>query len=117
MSAPDVECICPMTDPSMWTTYGGATEPGSTMEWDPDCPVHPSATRAPLPLQVETSCPTCNERVTVLLVSASATAEVQAVRFAPEYVAHHRCPIHLPGDPWDVPVPAPPAEEDPEGSR
>lgn len=57
-----------------------------------------SLTPAPLPLAVETTCPFCQERVTVALVSASATAEVTAVRFRPEYVAHHRCPVQ--SDPW-----------------
>lgn len=58
----------------------------------------------PLPQQVETSCPRCHERVTVSLVAAAATAEVQAVRFAPEYVAHHRCTDQR-TDPWAVPAP------------
>lgn len=35
------ECACTMTDPKWWTMYGGATEPGSQWEWNPDCPVHP----------------------------------------------------------------------------
>lgn len=34
------ECECFWTDPSTWTTHYGATEPGSQMEWNPECPVH-----------------------------------------------------------------------------
>jgi hypothetical protein len=33
-------CICTVTDPKAWTMYGGAVEPGSTMEPDPGCPEH-----------------------------------------------------------------------------
>ncbi|TIH27051.1 hypothetical protein D4765_18775 [Subtercola vilae] len=33
-------CTCTYTDPKYWTTYGSATEPGSMMEPEPDCPVH-----------------------------------------------------------------------------
>lgn len=33
-------CSCTLTEPSTWTTYGSAVEPGSTCEWDPYCPVH-----------------------------------------------------------------------------
>lgn len=33
-------CTCSLTDPSTWTTYGGLTEPGSTYQWEPDCPAH-----------------------------------------------------------------------------
>lgn len=34
------ECLCWHTPPEMWTTHYGAVEPGSTMEWNPSCPVH-----------------------------------------------------------------------------
>lgn len=34
------DCTCPWTDPAMWTTYYGATEPGRTREFEPTCPVH-----------------------------------------------------------------------------
>lgn len=42
--APPV-CECWWTDPSTWLSaaslgYGSGYEPGSTMEWNPDCPVH-----------------------------------------------------------------------------
>lgn len=59
-----------------------------------------------IPLSTETVCPFCDARVVVHLVSASATAEVTAVRFVPEYKAQHRCRIQLPeGDPWaDIPT-------------
>lgn len=33
-------CECWPTDPSTWTTYGSAVEPGSTLEPNPECPVH-----------------------------------------------------------------------------
>jgi hypothetical protein len=36
-------CTCSLTDPSTWTTYGGLTEPGSTYQWEPDCPTHGDA--------------------------------------------------------------------------
>lgn len=36
-------CTCSLTDPSTWTTYGGLTEPGSTYQWEPDCPAHGEA--------------------------------------------------------------------------
>ena len=60
-----------------------------------------------IPLSTETVCPFCDARVVVSLVSATATAEVTAVRFTPEYVAQHRCRINLPADdPWaDIPTP------------
>ena len=36
----DSRCTCPWTEPSTWTTYGDATEPGSQREFDPYCPEH-----------------------------------------------------------------------------
>jgi len=33
-------CTCHPTDPSTWTRYGDAVEPGSMWEPDPDCPEH-----------------------------------------------------------------------------
>ncbi|UKD55129.1 hypothetical protein L3Q65_46005 [Amycolatopsis sp. FU40] len=33
-------CICFVTPESQWTTHYGATEPGSQMEPNPDCPAH-----------------------------------------------------------------------------
>ena len=33
-------CTCYVTAESMWTVYGGAVEPGSQLEPNPDCPVH-----------------------------------------------------------------------------
>jgi hypothetical protein len=33
-------CECWITDPSTWFYYGSAVEPGSQMEWNPDCPTH-----------------------------------------------------------------------------
>lgn len=43
MSQP--KCTCPYTDPKYWLSaaslgYGSGYEPGSTQEWDPECPVH-----------------------------------------------------------------------------
>lgn len=35
------ECICFWVDEKLWTTHYGAVEPGSQMEWNPECPVHP----------------------------------------------------------------------------
>lgn len=40
MTTHDPDCICFWTDPSTWTTYGSAVEPGSQMEPNPECPVH-----------------------------------------------------------------------------
>lgn len=34
------ECQCYWVDPSLWTTHYGAVEPGSQIEWNPDCPQH-----------------------------------------------------------------------------
>jgi hypothetical protein len=34
------ECTCTWTDPKYWFTHYGATEPGSQMEFNPDCPLH-----------------------------------------------------------------------------
>jgi hypothetical protein len=41
-------CRCFWTDPSTWLSaascgYGSGYEPGSQMEWNPECPVHGSA--------------------------------------------------------------------------
>lgn len=35
-------CTCFVTDPSTWFYYGSAVEPGSQMEPNPLCPVHPA---------------------------------------------------------------------------
>ena len=40
VSARDDDCTCPWLPPAMWTTYGGAVEPGSTREPDMECPEH-----------------------------------------------------------------------------
>jgi hypothetical protein len=40
---PAPECECWWVDEKLWTTHYGAAEPGSQMEWNPDCPVHPPA--------------------------------------------------------------------------
>lgn len=51
----DDGCECFWTPPEMWLSaascgYGGGYEPGSQMEWNPDCPVHrPTATQDPTP--------------------------------------------------------------------
>lgn len=42
---PEPVCECWWTDPSTWLSaascgYGSGWEPGSQMEWNPDCPVH-----------------------------------------------------------------------------
>jgi hypothetical protein len=34
------ECTCFVTPEHTWFRYGSAVEPGSQMEWNPDCPVH-----------------------------------------------------------------------------
>lgn len=34
------DCTCFVTAESMWTTHYGAVEPGSMMEWNPECAVH-----------------------------------------------------------------------------
>ena len=41
-------CACFVTPESMWLSaascgYGSGYEPGSQMEWNPDCPVHTGA--------------------------------------------------------------------------
>jgi hypothetical protein len=33
-------CLCWLVPERMWTTHYGAVEPGSTHEFNPDCPVH-----------------------------------------------------------------------------
>tara|TARA_Y100000593_G_scaffold22699_1_gene45201 strand:+ start:410 stop:625 length:216 start_codon:yes stop_codon:yes gene_type:complete len=33
-------CECFVRDPSTWFYYVSAVEPGSQLEWNPDCPVH-----------------------------------------------------------------------------
>lgn len=33
-------CECWVTPEHMWTTYGDAVEPGSRVEWNPECPAH-----------------------------------------------------------------------------
>lgn len=45
----DDACTCPWVDPSLWTTYYGAVEPGSTREFDPDCVVHGYVAGRPMP--------------------------------------------------------------------
>lgn len=37
------KCECFFTDPKYWTRLGSAVEPGSQMEWNPDCPAHGEA--------------------------------------------------------------------------
>lgn len=39
-------CTCFVTDPSTWFYYGSAVEPGSQMEQNPLCPVHPMSVAA-----------------------------------------------------------------------
>lgn len=36
----DPACECWPTPPEMWTTHYGAVEPGSAIEFNPDCPAH-----------------------------------------------------------------------------
>lgn len=36
-----MDCICFVTPERTWFRYGSAVEPGSQMEWNPECPVHP----------------------------------------------------------------------------
>ena len=33
-------CECWVTPEHMWTTHYGAVEPGSQVEYNPDCPLH-----------------------------------------------------------------------------
>jgi hypothetical protein len=42
------ECICFVIPEHMWTQYGSAVEPGSQMEWNPECPVHPPESDRPV---------------------------------------------------------------------
>lgn len=35
------KCTCFWTDPKTWFYYGSAVEPGSQMQWNPECPAHP----------------------------------------------------------------------------
>ena len=44
------ECECFWVDPKYWTTHCGAVEPGSQMEWNPECPAHPP------PYRIEDTC-------------------------------------------------------------
>lgn len=41
------ECECWVTPESTWFVHYGAVEPGSQMEQNPNCPVHPAATVPP----------------------------------------------------------------------
>lgn len=36
-------CECWVTPESMWTTHYGAVEPGSQIDYNPDCPMHGAA--------------------------------------------------------------------------
>ena len=36
-------CECFVVPEAMWTTHYGAVEPGSQVEWNPDCPKHGDA--------------------------------------------------------------------------
>ena len=38
-----VGCECGITPEHTWTTYGDSVEPGSQLEWNPDCPKHGEA--------------------------------------------------------------------------
>lgn len=57
-------CECFVTDEKSWFRYGSAVEPGSQMEWNPDCPAHPGtfgcATCG------NDGCPDCTEDVYML---------------------------------------------------
>jgi hypothetical protein len=35
-------CECWVTPERDWTRYGSAVEPGSQVEWNPECPKHPA---------------------------------------------------------------------------
>ena len=39
-------CECWVTPEHMWFRYGSAVEPGSQVEWNPDCPKHRPIPRA-----------------------------------------------------------------------
>ena len=49
------ECECPWMPEHMWTRHYGAIEPGSTQEYNPECPVHGEAQAASVPLLVRTT--------------------------------------------------------------
>lgn len=54
-------CECWVTPEHMWTTYYGAVEPGSQIEYNSRCPKHgekPTSTTVTLP------CPNCGEAIT-----------------------------------------------------
>jgi len=40
-------CECWVTPERMWTTHYGAVEPGSQIEFNPDCPSHGTTTTHP----------------------------------------------------------------------
>lgn len=40
-------CECWVTPEHMWTTHYGAVEPGSQLEFNPDCPEHGDSTTSP----------------------------------------------------------------------
>lgn len=47
-------CECFWTDPSTWLSaascgYGGGYEPGTQVEWNPDCPMHRDLTPHVIP--------------------------------------------------------------------
>jgi hypothetical protein len=49
-------CECWVTPESMWFHYGSAIEPGSQVEWNPECPKHP-------PRDTEPTCVHCQHSV------------------------------------------------------
>jgi len=66
-------CLCFEVPESMWTTHYGAVEPGSTHEFNPDCPVHghdrptaKSGTRAVLDFVLNRSIPEITVPLTLI---------------------------------------------------
>jgi hypothetical protein len=56
VSATKTSCLCFWTPEETWLSaascgYGGGYEPGSQMEWNPDCPAHPPTPAAALASQ------------------------------------------------------------------
>lgn len=47
MEIPTDICECFVTDQKYWSSHHGIIEPGSTMEFNPDCPEHGSQTKEP----------------------------------------------------------------------
>jgi len=49
MTAETPPCECWPTPPETWTTHYGAVEPGSAIEFNPECPAHGGPDFGPIP--------------------------------------------------------------------